>query len=142
MTLTSLPSLTAVPPSLRLENGQGTLQSGRLDLQRPQAALESAPARELPADAITHGDAVRYTNAQLAMRPVERADAALMSVVDPDAFSRLRDALQQDDDGWRALLGKFSSQIPANPQWLDDAYRLPAARLLDQTRYLMDLSAI
>jgi len=76
------------------------------------------------------------------MRPVERADAALMSVVDPDAFSRLRDALQQDDDGWRALLGKFSSQIPANPQWLDDAYRLPAARLLERTRYLMDLSAV
>lgn len=118
-----------------------SLATGRLDLVRPEIALSDATAREIPASEFTHGAAIRYTPAQLEMRPVDRADAALMSVIEPEGFQSLVDAIRNDGD-WRAILGKFSQRIPSNPQWLNDEYRLPAAKLLERTRYLMDLSMI
>lgn len=129
----------------QVSNTQGqsapSLATGRLESARPEIALPEAIAREIPASEFTHGTAIRYTSAQLEMRPVDRADAALMSVIEPEGFQNLLDAIRDDGD-WRAILGKFSQKIPSNPQWLNDEYRLPAAQLLEKTRYLMDLSMI
>ncbi|SHI28688.1 hypothetical protein [Pollutimonas bauzanensis] len=140
---------TAISPSqinlYQISGAQGlsatSLTTVRLESERPEIALSEAPAREIPATEFTHGTVTRYTSAQLEMRPVDRADAALMSVIEPDGFRNLLDAIRQDGD-WRAILEKFSQRIPSNPQWLNDDYRLPAAQLLERTRYLMDLSTI
>ncbi len=75
-----------------------SLTAGKLESARPETALSEAPAREIPATEFTQGSAIQYTSAQLEMRPVDRADAALMSVIEPDGFQNLLDAIRQDGD--------------------------------------------
>lgn len=95
----------------------------------------------MPASEFSHGTIIQYTSAQLDMGAVDRADAALMSVIEPEGFQKLVAAIRDDGD-WRAVLGSFAQKIPSNPQWLNEEYRLPAARLLEKTHFLMDLSLI
>jgi hypothetical protein len=117
------------------------LTAGSIDTVRPTTAISEAATRTLPASEFSHGSIIQYTSAQLDMGVVDRADAALMSVIEPEGFQTLVTAIRNDGD-WRSILGKFAEKIPSNPQWLNDEYRLPAAGLLERTRYLMDLSLI
>jgi hypothetical protein len=118
-----------------------SLTAGNLNTVRPDVAISDAAARTIPASEFPHGTIIQYTSAQLDMGAVDRADAALMSVIEPEGFQKLVAAIRDDGD-WRAVLGSFAQKIPSNPQWLNEEYRLPAARLLEKTHFLMDLSLI
>lgn len=100
-----------------------------------------APSRTLPEDAVQHQPIVRYTNAQMEMRPVDRADAALMAIAEPETFAGFIEAVKNDGD-WRSILEGFTQKIPAHPEWLEDSFRLPAAEILRRSNYFMDLSAL
>lgn len=106
-----------------------------------QAAPVTATDRALPEGVVVDQPLRQYTQAQLEMRPVDRADAALMAVVAPEDFGRLTDALASDGD-WRSLLSAFTQRLGSNPQWLEDQYRLPAAEVLRQTSNFLDLSGL
>lgn len=105
-------------------------------------ALGSAPARELPAGTIIDAPEPKRALPGLSeMRPVDRADAALMSVIEPDHFTAFRSALETNGD-WKSILSTFSAQVPNHPEWMDAQYRLPAADVLRRTGYLEELSQL
>jgi len=99
------------------------------------------PSRTLPDGAVEHHAAVRYTSGQMEMRPVDRADAALMAVTEPDTFRQFIQALSTDGD-WRSILEPFAQRLQQHPEWLEDRYRLPAAEVLRRSQYFMDLTAL
>lgn len=114
------------------------------DPARAGAAMApgSAPARELPAGTIIDAPEPKRSLPGLSeMRPVDRADAALMSVIEPDRFTAFRSALETNGD-WKSILSTFSAQVPNHPEWMDAQYRLPAADVLRRTGYLEDLSQL
>jgi hypothetical protein len=138
-------SLNSALPNLYALNASRTspvLSEGRLaDVQRPSVDLsEAAPARSLPDNVVISQEAVRYTSAQLEMKPVDRADAALMHEVQPESFEALRQALLNDGD-WQSLLADFVKKIPNNPLWQGDAYWMAAGDFLQKTGYLLNLRA-
>lgn len=106
------------------------------DLTQPAAS-----ARELAEGDVVHHGIVRYTQAQMDMRPVDRADAALMAVTEPDTFRQFVQAVSSDGD-WRSILEPYAQRLQQHPEWLEDNYRLPAADLLRQSDYLMNLGVL
>lgn len=106
------------------------------DLSQP-----GPPARELANGDVVHHGIVRYTQAQMDMRPVDRADAALMAVTEPDNFRQFVQAVASDGD-WRSILEPYAQRLQQRPEWLGDTYRLPAANLLKQSDYLMNLGVL
>lgn len=105
-------------------------------------SLYTLPTRTLPEEAIVHQPVVRYTHAQMEMRPVERADAALMAVIEPGTFPGFIEAVKTDGD-WRSILEGFSQKLASHPEWLtNEAYRKAAAEILRRTNYFMDLSGL
>lgn len=126
----------------KLVPARGEPKAPRPELaQAGQAAPVTAADRALPEGVVVDQPLRQYTQAQLEMRPVDRADAALMAVVAPEDFGRLTDALASDGD-WRSLLSAFTQRLGNNPQWLEDQYRLPAAEVLRQTSNFLDLSSL
>ena len=104
--------------------------------------LGTTPARDLPAGTIIDAPEPKRALPGLSeMRPVDRADAALMSVIEPERFTAFRSALETNGD-WKSILSTFSAQVPNHPEWMDAQYRLPAADVLRRTGYLEDLSQL
>src|SRR5690554_5434447 len=130
----SLPNLYELPTrsaetATQLTAGPSIGEKVAIDLR------ENPSTRTLPDEAIVHQPIVRYTQAQMEMRPVDRADAAFMAVIEPETFSAFIEAVKTDGD-WRPILEGFSQKLAAHPEWLtNEAYRKAAAEILRKTNY-------
>lgn len=136
LTLPNLYDVGAVTPRLESHAALAGPSADQTDLSATDRS-----SRALPEAAVEHHAALRYTRAQLEMRPVDRSDAALMAVVEPGLFRDFVQAVATDGD-WRGILQPFAERLQQRPEWLEDRYRLPAAEVLRRSNYLMDLAAL